>query len=145
MIDRILLAVEDSPAGLRAARVAVELARARKARLRVVHVLVDGELRALLHAAALRPSVTERRRTAAEGLLVQVSRLAIAEGVPTETCQLEGGVAEQILEQARRWHADLIVVGRSSAHGPGAPYVGGQTRHVLEFAEQPVLVVPEPG
>ena len=49
------------------------------------------------------------------------------------------------LEQSRTWPADLIVLGRSDRPGPGEPYVGAETRRVLEFADRPVLVVPGGG
>jgi hypothetical protein len=45
--------------------------------------------------------------------------------------------------QARFWPADLVVMGRSDRHGPSSPYLGGVTEHVLEFANCPVLVVPQ--
>jgi hypothetical protein len=36
----------------------------------------------------------------------------------------------------------VIVIGRSGGRRSGEPYVGSEVRHVLEFADQPVLVVP---
>ncbi|HET8683969.1 MAG TPA: universal stress protein, partial [Micromonosporaceae bacterium] len=68
--------------------------------------------------------------------------LADRAGVPVETVQVDGEPAARVLAQARAWRADLVVLGRSDRPGVGEPYVGGHTRHVLEFAEQPVLVVP---
>lgn len=50
---------------------------------------------------------------------------------------------EVILEEAGRWEADLIIMGRSNKRRRGVPYVGTQTEHLLEFTHVPVLVVPE--
>jgi nucleotide-binding universal stress UspA family protein len=144
VIDRVLLAVEYTAAGLQAARIAVELAAARRARLHVVHVLADGEIGAALGSAAGDPSLHERRRDAGARVLARVAKLAALAGVQSECHQMEGGVAEQVLAQARLWEADLIVMGRGSLRRPGEPYVSAQTRHVLEFANQPVVVVPAP-
>ena len=50
MIRRILLAVDDSPAGLAAARSAMQLAQACEADVRAVTVLLDGLLESVLSA-----------------------------------------------------------------------------------------------
>lgn len=143
MITRILTAVDDSPAALTAARAAVDLAAQLGARVRVVNVLRDGALGDTLAAVSGDPRVGERRGVAAASVLGHVARLARRAGLQVETCQLHGEPARRILAEARGWHADLVVIGRSNqARRAGAPYVGGETAHVLEFAEQPVLVVP---
>jgi nucleotide-binding universal stress UspA family protein len=73
------------------------------------------------------------------------SRRSLAgEGLEVETALLDGEVGQAILDDARRWSADLVVMGRSRRGGSGEPYVGAQARHVLEFAEVAVLVVPGP-
>lgn len=145
MMDRILLAVDDSPPALAAARLAVRLAATCGAALRAVTVVADGALDEQLAAGrgdAGRLPVTARRAHTAHSVLRHVTGLAVAAGVSCEGVALDGEVAPCILDQARAWPADLIVVGRSDRSGAGQPYIGSQTRHVLEFAEQPVLVVP---
>jgi nucleotide-binding universal stress UspA family protein len=145
MITRILLAVDDSPGALAAARVAVDLAARLGGRLRVVNVVRDGHLAEILAAAAGSPGLRERRGDAAAAVLDHVGELARRAGVPVETCQLEGSPARRILGEAQAWAADLTVIARSQQHRrTGDPYVGSETAHVLEFAEQPVLVVPTP-
>ena len=62
-----------------------------------------------------------------------------------EPVERYGEPAQEILQEARRWPADLVVIGRGPEPGVGGPYVGRETRIVLEYAEQPVLVVPGPG
>jgi len=141
VIDRVLLAVEDSPDALAAARTAVDIARGMRARLRIVHVLVDHEFDAGL-AAATGAGREGGGRPAATTILRRVTAIAEAAGVEVETAVLDGGIGQAILDDARRWAADLVVLGRSRREASGEPYVGAQTRHVLEFAERPVLVVP---
>ncbi len=144
MISRILVAVDDSPASLGAARAAVELAAGLGARLRAVNVLRDHVLSQTLERMSGYQRVGERRDIAAAGVLGHVAALARAAGVEeVETCQLEGEPARCILAEARAWPADLIVIAKSSQQRrAGEPYVGGETANVLEFAERPVLVVP---
>jgi nucleotide-binding universal stress UspA family protein len=145
MISRILLAVDDSSPALAAAELAVAVAAERGARLRAVSVVSDGEITEHLRCVAGDVSgeaIASRRSQGALAALRHVAKLAKAAAVACETIQLCGDVAPLILEQARAMPADLIVVGRSDLAGAGQPYVGGHTRHVLEFAEVPVLVVP---
>lgn len=123
MMNRILVAVDDSPPALAAARLAIELARVWSAELDIVAVAEEG--------------------TDSEALLRHVGVEADAAGVVVTETQAHGRHAfEAILATAREGNADLIVMGRSDERGPGRPYVGSQTEHVLEFTEIPVLVVP---
>jgi nucleotide-binding universal stress UspA family protein len=146
MMRRILVAVDDSPAALAAARLAVRLACDWKATLRAVTVVADHavaeRLRVELGTADRTDGLAGRRAQAADAVLRYVAALAAQASVPVETVQVDGEPAARVLEQARAWPADLIVLGRSDWPGAGHPYVGSQTRHVLEFAEQPILVVP---
>ena len=143
MTSRVLVAVEDSATGLRTASVAVELAAALGASVLAVHVLGDGAVEAALRAGRHDGAgVLADRVAAAAALLRHVGALAGRAGVPLETRQLEGHPAAAILAAARTWHAEMVVIGRSERGAGGAQYVGAQTRHVLEFADVPVLVVP---
>lgn len=141
---RILVAVEDSQAALAAARVAVDLAAQTGASLRFVEVLGDGELVRALSAVERRNRLDERRARAATSFLQRVVAEAHRAGVDADSVNLEGEAAMLVLAQARAWDADLIVIGRSAVRATGRPYVGTVTRHVLEFSETPVLVVPRP-
>ncbi len=142
--DKILVAVDDSPAALAAVHAAVGVAAGTGACLRFVTVLGDGELVRALASEASGGRLEERRHRAAASLLRHVGTEATRAGVSSESAQLEGQPAALLLSEARDWGADLIVIGRSDMRGPGHAYVGTVTRHVLEFAEGPVLVVPRP-
>lgn len=143
MIRRILVAVDDSPAALAAARLAVELAQAAQASLRAVAVVADHaiteQLRVSLGGDA---GLAGRRVAAADAVLRHVTGLAERAAVPVETVQAEGETAAQVLAQSRAWPADLIVIGRPDPAAAGRPYLNSHIRHLLEFAERPVLVVP---
>ncbi|HEX6872247.1 MAG TPA: universal stress protein [Micromonosporaceae bacterium] len=141
MIGKILVAVDDSPASLAGARLAVELAQATGATLHAVSVVAMGALNrrgAAVGNGALRAG----REHTADTLLRYIRELAGQAGVPLESAVVDGQAAGHVLDRCRSIGADLIVLGRSDTAGPGQPYVGSQTRHVLEFADVPVLVVP---
>ena len=132
MMQRILLAVDDSAASLAAARVAVEIAAATRATIHVLHVLADREFAEALRAAAC---TGVPRPAAAESLVAQMARMASIAGVPVHTEHAAGEPAQCVLDHARSWPADLVVIGRGNHH----------TQRILEFAEWPVLTVPPPG
>lgn len=145
MITKVLGAVDDSPAGLAASRLAVDVARAYRARLLVVTVVSDGLLEAEIGAGPAGPGLHERRVTSGLAFLRHVARDAERAGVPIELRELESDdVGTAVLDEARAWGADLVVIGRSRRRHAGDPYIGGDARQVLEFAEQPVLVAPPP-
>lgn len=149
MIDRVLVAVDDSPAGLAAARTAMNLAHACEADVRAVTVLLDGLLESVLSGLGGRAesvdAVRARRGGGQTALLRHVVDLGRAVGIVPETVALAGDPSTRILDQARQYRPDVIVIGRSDRREPGQPYIGSEVRQVLEFAEVPVLVVPADG
>ncbi|HET8616551.1 MAG TPA: universal stress protein [Actinomycetales bacterium] len=142
MISRIMLAVDDTPDSVAAARVAVDLAAALHAALRVVHVGTDHALDAAVTRAGGRGAVGARRAEADAAVLARAVALAADAGVTAETDLLAGDIGPAVLDAASGWPADLVVLGRSARSATGEPYIGSRARHILEFAEQPVLVVP---
>jgi nucleotide-binding universal stress UspA family protein len=106
-------------------------------------VLDHGPVPHALGAPAAGPAATPTAPAPpATPALRYVARLAEHAGVGCETAEITGEVTESVLDQARSAGAKLIVIGRSSRHDAGHPYVGSHTRHVLEFSDIPVLVVP---
>lgn len=142
--DKVLVAVDDSPAALAAVHSAVGLAARTGARIRFVHVTSDGELVRALTRMGRDSELATRRSKAAASLLQRVGAEAESAGVHAETTILRGDPAALVLAEASNWGADLIVIGRPYVRGPGHPFVGTVTRKVLELAEIPAMVVPRP-
>ena len=125
MMQRILVAVDDTPPAMAAATFATELAKNQGA---------------LLHFVAVSEPALQTENT-----LNHLTALAENAGlVPISTTADGGHPFEVLLAVAEDWKADLIVMGRSDNRRPGVPYVGSQTEHLLEFTDVPVLVVPYP-
>ena len=142
MFSRILVGVDDSPAALGAARVAVDLAALCRAHLRFVHVIGDGELVRALARLGHDGEMAATRSGAADSLLRHVHRRGPPRRGPSRHGQSHGEPAALLLGVAREWEADLVVLGRSDLRRAGLGYVGAVTREVLEFSEIAVLVVP---
>ncbi len=137
-MTRILLAVNDSPAGLAAARAAIRLAHDTAGPILAVHVAAEpDEARTASHP--VEGAASEHQARALLGYIVQ---LAHDSGVPIETHLTHGPPAPAILEQAAGWGPDMIVLGRSGIRHVGQPFVGSQVLHMIEFSDVPVLVVP---
>ena len=148
-MTRILVAINDSPAGLAAARAAIWLATESRATVLAVHVVADeapqdgrGPPGGRDGPSPAGPTDADIRARGAAAVLDFVAGLAQQAGVPMETRMLPGGPGRVILEQAARWGADVIMLGRSGVRHVGQPFVGSQVLHVLEFADVPVVVVP---
>jgi nucleotide-binding universal stress UspA family protein len=137
---RILAAVDDSPAGLGAARAAIELAGVLGATVRALTVLSDHVLAGRLSTRSVDPEA--RMAAGGRSVLAWTAQLARRADVPCETVERDGEPFRGILDEADRWDADLIVMGRSDRRGPSSPYLGSETAHVLEFTDLPVLVIP---
>ena len=124
MMNRTLVAVDDSRPALAAAEYAIRMALAGSADVHFV-------------------SVKEIGRDI-DGVMSHVSARAEAAGITPTTTTREGEHSfEVVLAIAREWDADVIVTGWSDRR-PGRPSVGSQTQHLLEFTDIPVLVVPDP-
>lgn len=141
MIERILVAVDDSSAAFRAAAVAVDLAASLRARL-VAASVVDG-VRAEDPTLTGSGSVADQLE-AVRAAQAHVRNLATRAGVTLEVRTLHGRVADELLRAARHVDADLVVVGRVDRPGVRLTHVGRTAEQVLEFCDVPVLVVPNP-
>jgi nucleotide-binding universal stress UspA family protein len=144
MIRTILVAVDDSAAAFGAAATATQLCVALRAGLVAVGVVPDGDQAERLRAVAGLPDAQTRQAMSATAALRHVQSAAISAGVEVGISRRAGPPAEQVLAEARRCSADLIVIARADRHGMGLPYIGTQAQRILEFAAVPVLVVPPP-
>ncbi|HET7339383.1 MAG TPA: universal stress protein [Candidatus Dormibacteraeota bacterium] len=135
---RVYVCVDGSHASLEAARLAVGLARRWRSRLRVVYVVEnDSNLDGAPDAETL-----EHARHSGGAILDRIGRLSTEAGVDMEEAVLEGVPFEVILDDARAWKADVIIMGRTGRTGPGRALLGSEAERVLEFSDRPVLIVP---
>ena len=104
---------------------------------------VDHELDRAIEQASARAGAQARATRGRHALLARVCDMADSAGAGRESELLAGPVGRSVLSDAERWHAELIVIGRSQ-RSAADPYVGSHARHVLDFAEVPVLLVPPP-
>jgi nucleotide-binding universal stress UspA family protein len=136
MLERILLAIDQSEHARKAVPAAVELARAGGG---TVHVLHAQEV-VLATARVVDDSVEEAERLVA-GVVEELRQAGVAaEGSVRSTT----GPARAILERARDLDATLIVLGSRGLGALGGLLLGSVAHKIIQLASCPVLVVRDP-
>lgn|SRR5512147_681705 len=139
-MKRVLVGIDGSPASLKAARMAVEIAGRFEARLTLAYVVP----RLLLPPDAYGLTVAEveaEHRSHADEVLKQAQAELGPAGAAAETSVLYGPPAEALVDAAAADEADLLVVG---SHGRGAVarvLLGSTSDRVVHLSTRPVLVV----
>lgn len=149
MYQRILVPVDGSPLSDRALEEAIRLASLTQASLHLVHVADMQTYAAALDMAAganafdMKAAMREAGATILEacGKRVQAAALQVTSEV------VEGGpgsVADHVLDCARHWGADLIVLGTHGRRGLGRFLLGSDAEQLLRSSPVPVLLVRLP-
>jgi nucleotide-binding universal stress UspA family protein len=142
---RILCPTDLSDLAPGALEQAVALARLHGAEIELAHVhepLLPGPSGPATYPpwAALDPAMQGRLRAALEALAAP----ATAVGVVVRLGVYEGRVVAKIVERARTWPADLVVMGTHGRGGFERWVLGSVAEKVLRRAPCPVLTVPPP-
>jgi nucleotide-binding universal stress UspA family protein len=134
MLERILLAMDESEHARKAVPAAVELARAGGGTVHVLHVR---EL-AFARATVVGDSKEEAQQLV-DGVVEELKQAGVvAEGsVRTSTA----GPARAILEHARDLDATIIVLGSRGLGALGGLLLGSVAHKIIQLATCPVLVV----
>ncbi|HWP59301.1 MAG TPA: universal stress protein [Candidatus Acidoferrales bacterium] len=144
MVRRVLHATDFSRASQRAFAQAVEMARQNKAELLLFHVLTP--LANYLVASnyedpALYARLEESSRRDAESALTALAKKAQSARVKVRDVLARGAVHEEILRAAKRYKADMIVIGTHGRTGLAKLFMGSVAARVISAASCPVLTV----
>ncbi len=146
MIKKILMATDGSKTSLRALKVAVDMAKKMKAKLTLVAVVdnrlyVGRTVPASVTPTRISEPVEDYLMQAAGAYLADAAGLCEKGGIEPEMVIRTGHPAAEILREARRSKADLLVLGSHGKSGIGA-VMGSVTYGVLHGESRvPVLVV----
>jgi nucleotide-binding universal stress UspA family protein len=143
MYKRVLVAFDGSSIAERALHEALRLAKENRAAVRVVHMVdvmlpITSEVY-IDYEAYRRDRVQEGRR-----VLAAAEAAARAAGVDAETelLELDGPpISEGIVAEARRWSAELIVMGTHGRGGLMHLLLGSVSEGVVRDAPVPVLLL----
>jgi nucleotide-binding universal stress UspA family protein len=145
MYKRIMVAVDGSKTSNRALSEAIKLAKDQRAMLRLVHV-VD-EMPAYMSEVPY--SIEDYRKSMRGGgrkVLAAAAAKAKAGRVRFDIkLAVIAGLSPRIWEvmnkEAKRWHADLIVIGTHGRRGFDRFILGSVAEGVIRLAGTPVLVI----
>jgi nucleotide-binding universal stress UspA family protein len=144
MYHRILVPVDGSKTAARGLREAIRLAKDQQAKLRLIHV-VDKMAIIGVSEAGMDPKPVLARLARGGRMLLNGARLHAKKlGVDAETALYEPltkRVADAVLREAKKWRADLIVMGTHGRRGVPRLVLGSDAEQVVRLAEVPVLLV----
>ncbi len=149
MYQRILVPIDGSTTSTQGLNEAIKLAKLTGAEMRLIHV-AD----ALSFATGFEPyavyagDLVPRIREAGELVLKGARELVQAQGIRVDSKLLDdlvSRVSETVIEQAKAWGADLIVLGTHGRRGVGRFLLGSDAEQIARTAPVPVLLVRASG
>ena len=119
---------------------AVMMARQTNGTVRLVNVL---PLTPVMLAEYVPPDFEVQQRKAAEDAIAIIAKEAGLEPSRVSTTVRQGGIYQEILEEANSINADLIVMSshRPQRHAVRTYFLGSNAGHVVRYAKCSVLVV----
>ena len=145
---RILVPVDGSTTSNAGVREAVKLAKAQRARLRLVHVVDEFSAFSTPEGGINAGTLINLMKQSGKQILRRTERLAAGLGAKPETvlCESVGArVADVITQQAKRWRADLIVMGTHGRRGVNRLLLGSDAELVARSSPAPLLLVRSKG
>ena len=142
-IQRILVATDFSKASAKALTGAIDLAKASRAKLTIVHAYVPFAPlvpEQYIEAGTWDRIDTETQRWA-ERQLAKLAERARKSGVRVATQMVIGDPSGQIVRTARSLRADLIVVGTHGRQGLTKFFLGSVAERVIATASCPVMTI----
>lgn len=144
MYRRILVPCDGSEPSKRGLAEAVRLARDQGAALRCLHVIDEHVLAHNYLGVVIPPDLFDLLRDNGRKVLEEARAQAAGGGVAPETVLRESGgrrVSATILDEARAWPADLIVMGTHGRRGLSHLALGSDAELVVRESPVPVLLV----
>ena len=139
MYNKILVPVDlaDTDLAKPAINTAVEMARSSNGSVRLVNALA---MTPVMLAEYVPPDFDVQQRKSAEEALTIIARECGLDGGRVSSTVRQGGIYHEVLEEAKSFNADLIVM---SSHRPAMRtyFLGSNAGHVVRYAKCSVLVV----
>jgi nucleotide-binding universal stress UspA family protein len=151
MFKRVLVAIDGSPTSTCGLQAAMALAADQRAELFIMHVLHDQAVPPNIYDGTFLPGpyVEMQRATgreAARRIIREACALADAQGMTANPVLIESRVSDvchEILREARKLRADVIVLGTHGRRGLRRVVMGSDAEAVVRESKVPVLLVRE--
>ena len=148
MYKRILVPVDGSETAKRGLEEALKLAKALGAAVKLVHVVDNSALALNPEAGVAAAPLAEDFIEDGKAILEEARASAAAQVGSVETAlhdNFTGRVAGVIVQEAKTWGADLIVMGTHGRRGIRHAVLGSDAEAVVHATPVPVLLVRAPG
>jgi nucleotide-binding universal stress UspA family protein len=123
---------------------ALKLARGRNAKLCLLHIMDEHMIFIAPEAAPNVQIILNSMRSDGARVLKRASETARAKDVKAQTALVESRglrVSDTIVREAKRWRADIIVMGTHGRRGVNRLIMGSDADLVVRYAGVPVLLV----
>ncbi len=145
MYERVLVPVDGSSTSNQGLDEAIKLARLTGAKIKLLHVVDLWAFAATPYAGmAMTPDLVAQIKGSGQAVLdAAKSRVeAAGGGVQTQLFDnVAGRVCDIVVDEAKRWKADLIVIGTHGRRGVGRLVMGSDAEQIVRAAPVPVLLV----
>lgn len=150
MFKRILVPIDGSHTADLGLDEAIKVAKDQDALLFLFHVVDEHSIVQYASAGMGGASdggfeeILDSMREAGKQLIANAEAKARHEAVPTESLLVEkmmGPISDLIIEQARKWNADLIVLGTHGRRGIRRIVMGSDAEGVVRATPVPILLV----
>ena len=145
MYKKILVAIDGSHTSSLALQEAIKLAQEQSARLRLVHVIDEFPFITADAGMTDNAQLEEILFKAGQDVIDEARAKVTAAGLEVETAlpeNLTQRIATVIVEEAKGWSADLIVVGTHGRRGIQHLVLGSVAEGVTRAATMPILLIP---
>ena len=148
MYKRILVPVDGSPTSNRALTTALQVARDAGGRVRLVHVVDElAYLSGFDQFGGYSGELIKAMQENGAKVLNDAMAIAQAAGVEADNMLFDNfgeRLGESVADAAKRWNADLVVVGTHGRRGIGRVFLGSGAEQIIRLAPVHVLVVRDP-
>lgn len=141
---KILLAIDDSKFSQAAVQSVVARAWPPGTEVRILHVVEPPSLLLGREMTAYHPefeAVWKALREQAKALVTKATDVLRKSGLNATTALIEGDPKSQIIDAAKEWHADLIVVGSHGRKGLNRFLLGSVSEAVVRHSHCSVEIV----
>ena len=141
---KILVPIDGSTTSNLGLREALRFAKGHRSRLLLLHVLDEYYVFASGEPSPYIDEIIESMRRTGGRVVERAMALARRRGIKAQAATVEsmtGGAAGPIVRQARKWGADLIVLGTHGRRGIRRAVMGSDAEQVVRNAPVPVLLV----
>jgi nucleotide-binding universal stress UspA family protein len=144
MYERILVPVDGSATSNRGLAEAIKLGKLTGARLLLLHAVDIAAVSVAPEAAAATAGLFEAMRDTGADILAKAKATVTSAGLGAETMLLDtltGRICDLVVDEAKKWKADLIVLGTHGRRGVGRLLIGSDAEQIVRLASVPVLLV----